>query len=73
MPDLSALTELDILYLHDNALRVLPPLPESLTYLNVGENPLDGVPPLSLPWLIELRALDAGLSLAAVAGTAAVA
>ncbi len=61
VPDLSALTDLDILYLHDNALRVLPPLPESLTYLNVGENPLDALSPLSLPRLIELRALDAGL------------
>ena len=40
MPDLSALTRLEILYLHDNALTALPALPPSLTYLNVSENPL---------------------------------
>ena len=40
VPDLSALTPLEILYLHDNALTALPALPPSLTYLNVSENPL---------------------------------
>ena len=40
MPDLSALTQLEILYLHDNALTRCRALPPSLTYLNVSENPL---------------------------------
>ncbi len=62
VPDLSALTDLDILYLHDNALTELPGLPPSLTYLNVGENPLAGLPALALPNLIELHVLDAGLT-----------
>ena len=62
VPDLSALTRLEILYLHDNALVELPALPSSLTYLNVGENPLAGLPALALPNLIELRVLDAGLT-----------
>ena len=61
MPDLSALTQLEILYLHDNALTELPALPPSLTYLNVTENPLP-VLSLGLPALIELRALDLGLT-----------
>ena len=43
MPDLSALTRLEILYLHDNALTELPALPPSLTYLNVSENPLRAI------------------------------
>jgi Leucine-rich repeat (LRR) protein len=62
LPDLSALTSLEILYLHDNALTSLPPLPLSLTYLNVSENPLPALPRLELPRLIELRALKLGLS-----------
>jgi Leucine-rich repeat (LRR) protein len=61
VPDLSALTRLEILYLHDNALTSLPALPRSLTYLNVSENPLPALPALDLPELIELRALDLGL------------
>ena len=66
MPDLSALTRLEILYLHDNALTALPALPPSLTYLNISENPLRA----SSCWvtcraLIELRLLDLGLDGAA--------
>ena len=62
VPDLSALTRLEILYLHDNALRVLPSLPPSLTYLNVSENPLASLPSLDLPSLLELRCLELGLT-----------
>ncbi len=62
MPDLSALTRLEILYLHDNALTDLPRLPESVTYLNVSENPLRELPAWRLEALIELRALDLGLT-----------
>jgi Leucine-rich repeat (LRR) protein len=62
VPDLSALTRLEILYLHDNALTDLPRLPESVTYLNVSENPLPELPAWRLPALIELRALDLGLT-----------
>jgi Leucine-rich repeat (LRR) protein len=32
VPDLAALRSLEILYLHDNALRALPALPPTLTY-----------------------------------------
>lgn len=52
---------LEILYIHDNALTAPPALPPSLTYLNVGENPLDALELGDFPNLIELRALDAGL------------
>jgi Leucine-rich repeat (LRR) protein len=62
LPDLSALERLEILYLHDNALTELPPLPRSLTYLNVSENPLRSLTLGDFPALIELRALDLGLS-----------
>jgi Leucine-rich repeat (LRR) protein len=62
VPDLSALSQLEILYLHDNALTALPALPSSLTYLNVSENPLPGLALPELPALIELRALELGLS-----------
>jgi len=62
VPDLSALTRLEILYLHDNALVALPPLPVSLTYLNVSENPLRSIALGELPELIELRLLDLGLT-----------
>ncbi len=62
VPDLSALTRLEILYLHDNALRALPALPPSLTYLNVSENPLAGLPAFDLPALLELRCLELGLT-----------
>jgi Leucine-rich repeat (LRR) protein len=62
VPDLSALTRLEILYLHENALTALPALPLSLTYLNISENPLDSVVLGDLPELIELRMLDLGLS-----------
>jgi Leucine-rich repeat (LRR) protein len=62
VPDLSALTQLEILYLHDNALTTLPALPDSLTYLNVSENPLPALSLRALPRLIELRALDLGLT-----------
>jgi Leucine-rich repeat (LRR) protein len=62
VPDLDALTQLEILYLHDNALTALPALPPSLTYLNVSENPLPALPPLTLPNLLELRCLDLGLT-----------
>ena len=61
LPDLSALTELEILYIHDNALTALPALPPSLTYLNVSENPLPALALGDFPALIELRALDLGL------------
>jgi len=61
VPDLSALTQLEILYLHDNALTVLPSLPASLTYLNVSENPLSALPSFELPSLLELRCLELGL------------
>ena len=61
MPDLSALTQLEILYLHENALTALPALPRSLTYLNVSENPLPELTLGDFPALIELRALDLGL------------
>jgi Leucine-rich repeat (LRR) protein len=56
------LTSLEILYLHDNALTSLPALPASVTYLNVSENPLPALPRLELPALIELRALELGLT-----------
>ncbi len=62
LPDLSALTRLEILYIHDNALSAVPSLPSSLTYLNVSENPLPALPSLDLPNLIELRALELGLT-----------
>ena len=62
LPDLSALTRLEILYIHDNALGAVPALPPSLTYLNVSENPLPALPSLELPNLIELRALELGLT-----------
>ena len=62
VPDLSALTRLEILYLHENALTALPALPESLTYLNISENPLASIELGSLPNLIELRMLDLGLT-----------
>jgi Leucine-rich repeat (LRR) protein len=62
VPDLDALTQLEILYLHDNALTALPALPPSLTYLNVSENPLPALAPLSLPNLLELRCLELGLT-----------
>ena len=62
MPDLSALDQLEILYLHENALRALPALPRSLTYLNISENPLETIVLGELPALIELRMLDLGLS-----------
>ena len=62
VPDLSKLTRLEILYLHDNALTDLPRLPGSLTYLNVSENPLTELPAWRLGALIELRALDLGLT-----------
>ncbi len=62
MPDLSKLTRLEILYLHDNALTDLPRLPRSVTYLNVSENPLTELPAWHLEALIELRALDLGLT-----------
>ena len=62
VPDLSGLTRLEILYLHDNALRSLPRLPASLTYLNVSENPLREISLGELPELIELRMLDLGLT-----------
>jgi len=62
LPDLSRLTRLEILYIHDNALRELPPLPRSLTYLNVSENPLRELSLGDFPALVELRALDLGLS-----------
>ena len=62
LPDLSALTRLEILYLHDNALTSLPALPPSLTYLNVSENPLPALALGDFPALLELRALDLGLS-----------
>ena len=61
VPDLSALTRLEILYLHENALTSLPKLPPSLTYLNISENPLTRVVLGELPRLIELRMLDLGL------------
>ncbi|MDA0166898.1 leucine-rich repeat domain-containing protein [Solirubrobacter ginsenosidimutans] len=61
VPDLSALTQLEILYLHENALTALPALPPSLTYLNISENPLRDVELGSLPNLIELRMLDLDL------------
>jgi Leucine-rich repeat (LRR) protein len=61
VPDLSALTRLEILYLHENALTALPALPPSLTYLNISENPLETVELGALPNLIELRMLDLGL------------
>jgi Leucine-rich repeat (LRR) protein len=62
VPDLSGLTRLEILYLHENALTALPELPPSLTYLNISENPLEQVVLGELPRLIELRMLDLGLS-----------
>jgi Leucine-rich repeat (LRR) protein len=62
VPDLSGLEELEILYLHDNALASLPALPRSLRYLNVSENPLASLAVPELPALLELRALDLGLS-----------
>ena len=62
VPDLSGLTRLEILYLHENALTELPGLPPSLTYLNISENPLDTVALPDLGELIELRMLDLGLS-----------
>jgi Leucine-rich repeat (LRR) protein len=62
VPDLSGLTRLEILYLHENALTALPKLPPSLTYLNISENPLRSVDLGELPRLIELRMLDLGLS-----------
>ncbi len=62
VPDLSGLAQLELLYLHDNALTTLPALPRSLTYLNVSENPLGALSLPDLPALIELRALDLGLS-----------
>jgi len=62
VPDLSALTQLEILYLHENALTELPALPPSLTYLNVSENPLPELSLGAFPALIELRALELGLS-----------
>lgn len=62
VPDLSALEQLEILYLHENALRELPALPRSLTYLNISENPLATIVLGELPALIELRMLDLGLS-----------
>ncbi len=62
MPDLSALTRLEILYLHENALTTLPPLPPSLTYLNISENPLAEIELGEQPHLIELRMLDLGLT-----------
>ena len=46
-PTCPALTQLEILYLHDNALDALPALPPSLTYLNMSENPLAGLPGLT--------------------------
>jgi Leucine-rich repeat (LRR) protein len=61
VPDLSALTRLEILYLHENALTSLPKLPPSLSYLNISENPLRSVELGELPRLIELRMLDLGL------------
>ena len=42
----------------------MPALPPSLTYFNVSENPLPRLPRLELPALIELRALDLGLTAA---------
>jgi Leucine-rich repeat (LRR) protein len=62
VPDLDALTQLEILYLHDNALTQLPALPPSLRYLNVSENPLRDVVLGELPALIELRLLELGLT-----------
>lgn len=62
LPDLSALTRLEILYIHDNALTAVPALPPSLTYLNVSENPLPALPAFDLPNLIELRALELNLT-----------
>jgi Leucine-rich repeat (LRR) protein len=56
------LTQLEILYLHENALVELPALPPSLTYLNISENPLDQVVLGAQPNLIELRMLDLGLT-----------
>jgi Leucine-rich repeat (LRR) protein len=37
-------------------------LPPSLRYLNVSQNPLGALPRLELPSLLELRALDLGLT-----------
>ncbi len=52
---------LEILYIHDNRLAVLPPwigALRSLTYLNVAENGLRSLPDVSrLSHLIELRAM----------------
>ena len=62
VPDLSALTRLEILYLNENALTALPPLPPSLTYLNISENPLGEIVLGEQPRLIELRMLDLGLT-----------
>jgi Leucine-rich repeat (LRR) protein len=62
LPDLSALSRLEILYIHDNALTALPALPRSLTYLYVSENPLPGLSLGDFPDLLELRALDLGLT-----------
>jgi Leucine-rich repeat (LRR) protein len=62
VPDLSGLTRLEILYLHENALTDLPGLPPSLTYLNLSENPWRELSLPDLPQLIELRLLDLGLS-----------
>jgi Leucine-rich repeat (LRR) protein len=56
------LTQLEILYLHENALVELPALPPSLTYLNISENPLGDVVLGAQPNLIELRMLDLGLT-----------
>ena len=56
---MAALRELEILYIHDNRLGVLPEWLEelrSLTYLNVAENGLTSLPRLAgLSRLIELR------------------
>jgi Leucine-rich repeat (LRR) protein len=62
VPDLSGLTRLEILYLHENQLTELPGLPPSLTYLNLSENPWRELALPDLPELIELRLLDLGLS-----------
>jgi Leucine-rich repeat (LRR) protein len=62
VPDLSDLTRLEILYLHENALTDLPGLPPSLTYLNISENPWRELVLPDLPELIELRMLDLGLT-----------